>query len=54
MMRYASQDIECSESGVGLYEGCTLPMPDWVDMTDGLSFNERCPKRQAPFSKTYP
>jgi len=49
LLRYASRDYECSFDSVGLYRDCTEPLSGRgiVDWRDGLSMDERCPRRQS-------
>ena len=49
LLRYASRDYECSFDSVGLYRDCTEPFSGRgiVDWRDGLSLDERCPRRQS-------
>ena len=46
LLRYASRSFECSFDDVGLYRDCTEPGRPVIDQRDGLSLDERCPRRQ--------
>jgi hypothetical protein len=51
LIRYASRDFECSFDGLGLYKGCAEPGRGVIDQRDGLSLDERCPRRQSNVEK---